>query len=159
MKKKVKTRSKTVQIIASATCTREALDIAVHGRIRLQIERMVDNYYHFSGDKLPHTLRANLAEMLLQAVDARDWTSLQAATDAVKYSVLRPNEGDSYRANLLALKGVLDDCGQSITIERLARLLALPNTEDGFSSLRRNCKQLRLPIKPGKRGPKPQLKT
>ncbi len=154
-RRKIRTRSNLVKRIVSAASTGEALEIAARGRALLPIERMVENYLRPSGGLLGRRLRANLIEALLKAVNARDWVCLQAATDAVKHFGRTSQKQDSLRANILAMKGVLDDCGQSMEIARLAECLDLSDSPgDGFSRLRETCKELHFPIKEGKRGRK-----
>jgi len=159
-KKKTKTRSTTLKRIKAATTTSEQFEIAKHNRVRLPVERVVEQYLSLRRgeteserlrSKLDASLRdrlgAQLSKLLLNAVDACDWTCLQAAANTVKSFGLESEEVGSHYQSILAMKCVLNDLGQSMTIRRLASALGYPNSADGFSWLRRLCKRVDFPIK------------
>lgn len=163
---KSKTRERTVrhrnrlegQIKAqAATDTAKALELAQHGYVLSPVERMVKSYLLFKPGKTRDELRTNLGEALLKAVDARDAEPFRVVASTLESSL--PHEGDQLRANILAMKGVLNDLGQQMTIPKLADLLSIPRTDDGFRQLRQLCKDLAFPLRAAKRGRKLKIIT
>jgi hypothetical protein len=91
---------------------------------------------------------------LLNAIDAGDVLSLRTAADALELFKKQSSEASSLRSNIIAMKGVLDDCSQSMTVPVLAELLGIQGGADGFRGLRTLCKKLHFPIAEAKRGPR-----
>ena len=56
---------------------------------------------------------------------------------------------DRERASLLFLKSIMEQDGETFTIREIAKLVGQKDavSEDGFSALRRKCKQLGIPVK------------
>jgi hypothetical protein len=139
MKRKIKTRTTLAKRIAAQQDTRSAMEVAQHGRALTPLERAI-KFQSVLGKKA-----------VLDALDLNA-DSLRAAASAMDM-FKQPDEMDQLRANILALKGVLDDCGKTMEIKRLAQLLEIPESVDGYSYLRSICRELRFPIKIAKRGP------
>jgi len=67
---------------------------------------------------------------------------------------------DRERAVLLMMKSIMEHTGEKLTIRQIAQFLALDDREagkklqipaDGFSSLRRKCRQLNIKISPSRK--------
>ncbi len=145
----IKRRSRFEGRVKAQATTREQVEVAAHGRVLTNIERLLSAYLFLNR---PESLRASLGEAILKAIDERDIQTLRILVDSVAIEPEAPR--DPLRANIVAMKGTLIDCGLKMTVQELARLLELPKTDDGFSRLRRLCRDLAFPIAPDKRGRK-----
>ena len=162
MKKQKQKRMTFAKRVEAESKTLHALEVAQHGRVLSPIERSLKNYLRFRRGKGRRTIfRAVLANSMIEAIDSGDLDSLRAVIAGVKEFSVSFNDLGSHRADIIAMKGVLQEAGRNagvetmtMTVPHLAKLLLIPETADGFKALRTLCIRLKFPIKEAKRGPK-----
>jgi hypothetical protein len=105
-----------------------------------------------------------ICTIFLDAVNNHDSKQISALAKAAKFFKdwrhRHGTEADRERKVLLFLKEITMESGEALTIREIANLVAsevlpfgfkLEITADGFSALRRKCKQLGLPIAPSRK--------
>jgi hypothetical protein len=157
------------------TDPRAAEEMATYGRKRSEFEKLVDCYLatedslkrNFQSEKSKdsddyrNTLRnleqeaGWICELFLEAVERRDGEALRTIAKQLDMWGKFPEFEDPLRAQILCLKNILEEKGGTMTIPRLAALLSqkmggdpakAPQTEDGYSSLRRIAKSVNFPV-------------
>jgi hypothetical protein len=98
-----------------------------------------------------------LCQILMDAIDAEDSEKFFEFAKAVKFRKTATRI-DRYRPGILTWKWILDK-QDGMTIRELAQFLCWHDmkSDDGFSQLRRLCRELNFPLKPSKRGRKRRL--
>jgi hypothetical protein len=156
MKKKIKTRIGARKRLAPHTDTGNKLEVAQHGRVLTPLERAIKFRSIFSEAEIFRRLNLDLN-------DAGTFRAVASAIDFLKKS------STDIRADILALKGVLDENGKAMTIKDVAANLQLPAfvkderdrkgkdinkaaNADRFRWLRILCRELNFPIKIAQRG-------
>jgi hypothetical protein len=116
--------------------------------------------------------RVELCKILLGAIDKRKSGVLFEFAKAVE-SLKTVQTIDRYRPGILTWKWLLDKQGEKLTIQELTQILCwrgmksekksekihrqisgVVKSDDGFSQLRRLCRELDFPLKPSRRGRK-----
>jgi hypothetical protein len=96
--------------------------------------------------------RQELCMIFLDAIDAQDSKKIFEIGRAID-SHKAGCSGDRNRAAILTWKWLLDARGEKMTIRELAQIIGWRDMKsaDGFSQLRRLCRELKFPIAPSKR--------
>lgn len=93
--------------------------------------------------------------MFLCAVNAHDSKAILEIASAVWTFRDWPNpakESDHVRATILFLKHISEESGEPMTIREIAKLTGVKDaSDDGYSALRRKCKELGLAIAPSRK--------
>ena len=112
-----------------------------------------------------------LAGFFINAVDTHNWQAIQDVASAVYFFKNKRRRTftpmDSERMKLLELKKILLPTNVKLTVKQVATIIAvdafdsgkpLQPSEDGYSALRRKCKELGFPLEESRRGrPKKKL--
>ncbi len=104
-----------------------------------QEKQLVEHYYYRD--------RMNLSEMLLSAIDNMDSKTFFDFGRAIEF-LKTGRIADPLRHTLLTTKLALDKSGRTMTIREVAELVDWPDMQsvDGFSQLRRVCRELNFPL-------------
>jgi hypothetical protein len=91
-----------------------------------------------------------LCEIFLNSIKSRDAAKIIEIADAVKFLKTFKESGDPKRREVLDWKDILDKHGVRWPIKILAHVLHWPkeHSADGFSQLRRLCRELKFPLAP-----------
>ena len=106
--------------------------------------------------------KAQLEEIFTAAMDGQDFQAIQELADAVRFlkEINHPFNcaQDNDRRDLLAVKFYIMTGGRKMTMRDVAAYLGhgrksrSPNApDDGFSALRRKCKEIKLPLVPSRK--------
>ena len=89
-----------------------------------------------------------IVELFMDAVEKRDSYKIMQIAYAVEYLKYFKVDGDRYRADILCAKHLLDNEGKKWPIRKLATEIKWPLSDaaDGFSRLRRLCRELNFPL-------------
>ena len=115
-------------------------------KINAQIRRLAP--------KAVKAVKLDLCRVFLKAVDDQDVKKLYEIADAMKaVKDHKDAEQDPRRVEILMWKGALTIQGQSWTVAKLAEIMHWPSrdADDGYSQLRRMCRELGFPLSPSSR--------
>lgn len=96
--------------------------------------------------------KAELCQILLDAIDARDSKKIFEIAKGVEFLKHFAESGDRFRSSLLHWKQILDARGEKWPIRVVAKTIDWPDmkSQDGFSQLRRLCKEINFPLAPSR---------
>lgn len=106
--------------------------------------------------KMQHaTARKELCKLFLDAVDHHKRDFIIELAEAVWFfrdkRIRNSVADDVTRTQLLLIKPFLEKTSMCMTIADLAGILGIQPTEDGYSSLRRKCKEVEFPLCPARK--------
>jgi hypothetical protein len=99
--------------------------------------------------------RMELRQILMDAIDAKDSEKFFEFAKALEFRKTA-TPIDRYRSRILTWKCILDKQDEKATIREVAQIICWHDmkSDDGFSQLRRLCRELNFPLKPSRRGRK-----
>jgi hypothetical protein len=130
----------------------EALEIDhVSGIKKPWTQEQIDDH-RADCEKTIHSLVNEFCQTFITAIDAGDSKKIRDIADAIDFVKSFEPSGDQFRARILAEKSLCEKQGRKLTIRELARWIQWPmrDSKDGFSRLRRICRELNFPIAPSR---------
>jgi hypothetical protein len=88
-----------------------------------------------------------ICDLFLDAVNRNDADKILEIAETVRFfKEHQKGFADPQRRWLIYLKQRLEACNETMTVSEVANSLQLKNTDDGFSALRRKCKEINFPL-------------
>lgn len=146
MRQKTQQRNTLAKKIRTAPDTHAAIMLALYGRPLAPIEGAMNCFNlarQLGLDKMSNSARAELQQLLMQAVEERNSKPFREIADFIDHPKL---DSDETRASLLRIKAALDQDGKKMPINEVAFWMKTPRTDDRYAYLRRLCRALKFPL-------------